>query len=162
MVTTLTSHYPGLSPRARAHFLVRKVSFWCRAFSSAGPFVPWLPAPCQQHVPILPPSSPTVGLLASAPTSEGGVNLPATERSRIFTCMMQKLKPGDSPNSSHRLTHPLNGRGITETGERKTNLQRRNFALMTPLIIRFLIRKSSLMRRNRTLHFHENYSCPGD
>lgn len=77
---------------------------------------------------------------------------------RIFISMMQKLKPGDSPNTSHRLTHSLNGRGITEVGERKTNLQRRNFPLMMPLIIRFLIRKSSLMRCNRTLNFH---SCPG-
>lgn len=89
------------------------------------------------------------------------MNLQAMEHSRIFICMMQKLKPGDSPNSSHRLTHSLNGRGITEAGERKTNLQRRNFPLMTPLIIHFLIRKSSLMRCNRTLNFHENYSCPG-
>lgn len=64
-----------------------------------------------------------------------------------FLLRVQKLRAGDSPNSSHRLACLLNRRGISETGQRKTNLQRRNFTLMTSLITHFLIRKSSLMRR---------------
>lgn len=75
------------------------------------------------------------------------MTLQAVQQGRIFVHTTQKGNRGDSPNSSHRLARSLNGRGITETGGRKTNLQRRNFTLMTPFIIRFLIRKSSLVRR---------------
>lgn len=79
------------------------------------------------------------------------MNLQAVEGGWLFIPMIQKLKSRDSPHNSLRCALSLNRRGITETGERKTNLQRRNFTSMTPLIIRFLIRKSSLMRHFRQL-----------
>lgn len=69
------------------------------------------------------------------------------EASQPFIHRLQRLKTEGSPNSSPRLTLSLHGRGITETRERKTDLPRRNFILVTPLIISFLIRKSSWMRR---------------
>lgn len=68
------------------------------------------------------------------------------EASQPFIHRLQRLKTEGFPNSSPRLTPSLHGRAITETGERKMKLPRRNFILMTPFIISFLIRKSSRMR----------------
>lgn len=110
-----------------------------------------LPGPCWQRVHISPPASPSMATWPACGKAEGGMNLQAVEGGWIFIAMIQKLKSRDSPHSSRRRELSLNRRGITETRERKTNLQRRNFTSMTPLIIHFLIRKSSLMRHFRQL-----------
>lgn len=47
------------------------------------------------------------------------------------------IKNPGIPTHSHRLVCLLNRRGIAETEERKTGLQRRNFILMTSFIICF-------------------------
>ena len=86
------------------------------------------------------------GHLTGCWAAEGGLSLQAVEASQPFIHRLQRLKTEGFPNSSPRFTPSLHGRAITETGERKMKLPRRNFILMTPFIISFLIRKSSRMR----------------
>lgn len=144
-MTTVTSHNPGLPPRTGDSCLVRKVSFLVPCFLLSRSLFPSLPVPCWYHSSFL----TQYGHLASVQESEGAVNLQAVDGGQICIHTTQELKSRDSAHSSHRLALSLNRRGITETGRgrgQKTNLQRRNFPSMTPLIIRFLISKSSLMR----------------
>lgn len=111
-MTTVTSHYPGLPPRAGDSCLVRKVSFLVSCFLLSGSLFPLAPSTLLASC-LLPPQ---YGHLASVPESEGAVNLQAVDGGQICIHTTQELKSRQSAHSSHKLALSLNRRGITETG----------------------------------------------
>lgn len=128
-----------------ASCLVRKVYFWGSGFVPSRSLCSHVPSILPAPGSASPPFPVQRGYLARA--LRAGWRESRLEASRPFVHKLQRLKTEDSPSSGPRLTPSSNGGGIPETGERKTKLHRRNFVLMTPFIMRFLIRKSSPMRR---------------